>query len=154
MKNKAENLWLENQICFPLYATSRLITKLYTPLLDTLDITYPQYLVLLVLWKEDNKTVSDISEQLILDSNTLTPLLKRMEKKQLIHRKRSETDERKVVISLTEKGIALKEDAACIPTQIFEQVDDGSKSVEEARQFKDTLDKLMQILKRNTTELR
>lgn len=153
MANKGEDLWLENQICFPLYATSRLITKLYTPLLDELDITYPQYLVLLVLWKEDNKTVTDISEQLLLESNTLTPLLKRMEAKELLYRKRSEEDERKVLVSLTKKGKALKRKALCIPNKIVAQLSDGSSNAKEAKQFHTSLHKLMETLKQLVAEM-
>ena len=104
MKTSQESLWLENQLCFPLYAVSRMVTKLYTPFLEKLDITYPQYLVLLVLWKEDQITVSDISEQLYLESNTLTPLLKRMEKKELICRERSKEDERQVLVNETSQS--------------------------------------------------
>lgn len=147
MKNDMQKLWLENQICFPLYTTSRLITKLYTPLLDELDITYPQYLVLLILWKEGNKSVSDISEQLLLESNTLTPLLKRMERKQLIYRKRSDLGERKVVISLTDKGESVREDAVCIPDKIITQLNDGSSSIEVTVKFRQRLQKLLEVLK-------
>ena len=98
-------LKLENQICFPLYAASRLVTREYQPHLDKLGITYPQYLVLMVLWENNGLTVNDISEKLILNTNTLTPLLKRMEKQQLLSRRRDVADERKVLISLTEKGM-------------------------------------------------
>ena len=93
-----ENLKLENQICFPVYAASRLITREYQPLLDKLGITYPQYLVLMVLWENDRLQVNDIAKKLILNTNTITPLLKRMEKQGLIIRKRSEQDERSVLV--------------------------------------------------------
>lgn len=148
MAQRSEDLWLENQICFPLYATSRLITKLYTPLLDDLDITYPQYLVLLVLWKEDHKTVTNISEQLLLETNTLTPLLQRMEAKELIYRKRSEDDERKVVVSLTKQGKALKRKALCIPGKIVAQLSDGKQNAKDAKQFHASLHQLLEVLKR------
>src|SRR5512133_2652142 len=99
-----EQLKLSNQICFPLYAASRLITREYQPYLDKMEITYPQYLVLLVLWETDGIPVNEIAQKLILNTNTITPLLKRMETQGLITRKRSENDERKVIVCLTGKG--------------------------------------------------
>ncbi|MEL6534782.1 MAG: MarR family transcriptional regulator [Bacteroidota bacterium] len=147
MKNSPETLWLENQICFPLYAVSRMVTKLYTPLLDKLDITYPQYLVLLVLWEKDGRSVSEISELLLLESNTLTPLLKRMEGKELIKRQRSAEDERRVEISLAPKGNALQQEALCIPQTIVDQFQDASLGLEEVVQLKQTLSTLMGVLK-------
>ncbi|QGY42885.1 MarR family transcriptional regulator [Maribellus comscasis] len=113
-----EQLKLENQLCFPVYAASRLITREYQPYLDKLGITYPQYLVLMVLWENDGLTVNEISQKLILNTNTITPLLKRMEMMEIVVRKRSETDERKVMITLTEKGVAMREDAAEIPEKL------------------------------------
>ncbi|MCG6187040.1 MarR family winged helix-turn-helix transcriptional regulator [Maribellus maritimus] len=113
-----EQLKLENQLCFPVYAASRLITREYQPYLDKLGITYPQYLVLMVLWENDGLTVNDISQKLILNTNTITPLLKRMETMGIIVRKRSETDERKVMITLTEKGVAMRDEAAEIPEKL------------------------------------
>lgn len=147
MDKQYESLWLENQVCFPLYAASRLISQLYTPLLNKLDITYPQYLVLLVLWKENNKTVSDISKLLLLESNTLTPLLKRMEKKGLITRGRSATDERKVMIALTRKGSDMREQAICIPETIVGQLSSDEINKDDAIQFKNSLTKLLTHLK-------
>ncbi|UII27480.1 MarR family transcriptional regulator [Fulvivirga maritima] len=141
-----EQLWLENQICFPLYAVSRMVTKLYTPLLAELDITYPQYLVLLVLWKEDHKSVNEISNLLFLESNTLTPLLKRMEQKKLVRRRRSQLDERKVVISLTPEGKELRDKAACVPEAIVSQMSTDEISLDEVMNFKQTLSKLMNRL--------
>lgn len=145
MSTQAEELWLENQICFPIYAVSRMVTKLYTPLLDRLDITYPQYLVLLVLWQKDHRSVSDISDLLFLESNTLTPLLKRMEGKGLIQRQRSAEDERRVLVSLTQVGEALKEDARCIPMEIIQRFRSDDISLEDVQQFKATLGKMMQL---------
>ncbi|MBC8078980.1 MAG: MarR family transcriptional regulator [Gorillibacterium sp.] len=110
---------LENQLCFAIYAASREMTKLYRPLLDKLNITYPQYLTLLALWEQDGITVKEIGERLYLDSGTLTPLLKRMEGQGLILRERVVSDERKVTITLTTAGQALKEDAYCIPEKIL-----------------------------------
>ena len=146
-KSKTEGqpqLWLENQICFPLYATSRMVTKLYAPLLKELNLTYPQYLVLLVLWRQDIKTVNQISNLLLLESNTLTPLLKRMEQKGIIKRNRSNADERQVIISLTGKGIKLQDRATCIPEAIFSQLQSDDVNAEEALIFKKVLDKLLQ----------
>lgn len=104
-----EQLKLENQLCFPVYAASRLITREYQPFLDNLQITYPQYLVLMVLWENDNLSVNDIAKKLILNTNTITPLLKRMEQQGLVNRKRTDRDERKVMVQLTEQGVALQE---------------------------------------------
>nr|WP_157501486.1 MarR family transcriptional regulator [Echinicola vietnamensis] len=118
-----ETLRLENQLCFPLYAASRLMIKAYQPHLSKLDLTYPQYLVLLVLWENDHLTVSQISHALMLESNTLTPLLKRLEEKNILKRERDREDERKVFVSLTEKGQTMREKAVCIPTEIMKNVD-------------------------------
>ena len=108
-------LLLDNQLCFALYSTSLAMTRLYKPLLDALGITYPQYLVLLVLWEHDGLTVSELGNRLFLDSGTLTPLLKRMESSGLVTRLRALEDERRVHISLTEAGRLLKTRAAQIP---------------------------------------
>ena len=97
-------LLLSNQICFPIYSVSRLITKAYKPYLDEMGITYPQYLVLMVLWENNNISVNQISEKLILNTNTISPLLQRMEKMNLLRRNRSSKDERSVIITLTEVG--------------------------------------------------
>lgn len=113
-----EMLLLSNQVCFPLYALSRKFTAHYQPLLDRLDLTYPQYLVLLVLWEERQLSVKELGQRLILDSGTLTPLLKRMEEKGFVLRTRSERDERVVDISLTETGQKLKRKAASIPEEL------------------------------------
>lgn len=126
-----EQLKLENQICFPLYAASRLIIREYTPLLDELGITYPQYLVLMALWEHDNLTVNEIADKLILNTNTLTPLLKRMEKMELVSRNRLKEDERKVAILLTDKAKKMEAQASeiplklleCIPSEAIEQFD-------------------------------
>ena len=127
---EVEILRLENQICFLLYAASREITQIYKPLLDELDITYPQYLVLIVLWEKDKQTVNQIGEKLLLDSGTLTPLLKRLELKGLVNRKRSSVDERIVEISLTKKGSTIKEKAECIPAKMAGQLDISLKEAE------------------------
>lgn len=144
-----EQLLLQNQICFPLYVASRLTTQLYTPLLKTLDITYPQYLVLLVLWEKKQCSVSEISHLLYLESNTLTPLLKRLEQKKLIARKRSEADERSVIISLTPDGAQLQEQALCIPEKILSAFQDPSMSREQVLDFQRILQKMIHVLGEN-----
>lgn len=115
-----EQLKLSNQLCFPLYAISKEITRCYTPFLDKLDLTYPQYLVMLVLWESDAISVNQIGSRLYLDSGTLTPLLKRLQAKGLVERTRSITDERNVIIHLTEQGRSLEQQAAQIPAQMAE----------------------------------
>lgn len=99
-----EELRLDNQICFRLYTASRLITQAYTPMLIELGITYPQYLVLMVLWEKDAQPVNEIAHRLLLETNTVTPLLQRMEKQGIIIRKRGKEDKRQQIVSLTEKG--------------------------------------------------
>ncbi|MEO5607444.1 MAG: MarR family transcriptional regulator [Polaromonas sp.] len=108
-------LELDNQLCFALYSTSLAMTRLYKPLLDALGVTYPQYLVLLVLWEQEDLSVSELGERLLLDSGTLTPLLKRLEAARLVRRQRSAQDERRVHITLTDAGRQLKARAAGIP---------------------------------------
>lgn len=113
-------LQLDRQLCFALYSSSQAMTQLYRPLLADLDLTYPQYLVLLLLWEQDGQSVSELGERLFLDSGTLTPLLKRMEAKGLLARKRSREDERRVQIHLTPQGRQLKSRAAKIPGCVLE----------------------------------
>ena len=112
-------LLLDNQLCFALYSTSLAMTKLYKPLLETLGLTYPQYLVMLVLWERDGLMVSELGERLFLDSGTLTPLLKRLESAHLISRIRDVQDERRVHINLTAAGQDLKIQAAHIPNCVL-----------------------------------
>ena len=112
-------LQLDNQICFAVYSTAHAFNRVYKPLLDRLGLTYPQYLVMLVLWERDDVPLKDIGERLFLDSGTLTPLLKRMETADLIKRTRSTADERQVLIALTPKGQALKEKARAVPEGIL-----------------------------------
>ena len=138
--DKDELLKLENQICFPLYVASRLVTRAYQPMLDDMGVTYPQYLVLLSLWEQDKQTVNQISQGLFLNTNTITPLLKRMEKTGIITRTRSQEDERKVLITLTEQGKALKEKAYCIPENILASM---GKSTDEVIQLKKQLHSLI-----------
>jgi MarR family transcriptional regulator, organic hydroperoxide resistance regulator len=112
-------LRLENQICFAVYSTAHAFNRIYKPLLDRLGLTYPQYLVMLVLWERDRVAVKEIGERLHLDSGTLTPLLKRLEHAGLIRRTRSSEDERQVLIDLTAPGQALKEKARVVPPSIL-----------------------------------
>lgn len=114
---------LENQICFPLYVIAKEITGLYRPFLDELDVTYPQYLVMMVLWENDGLTVSNIGDKLFLDSGTLTPLLKRLEGKGFIVRKRKKEDERVVEAFLTDVGRDLQQKACEIPGKIQQKID-------------------------------
>lgn len=113
-----EALKLENQLCFPLYACSREIIKLYKPFLDKLDLTYTQYIAMMVLWERKSVTVKELGQSLFLDSGTLTPLLKKMEAKGLIRRKRSTEDERSLIVSLTPAGEDLREQAVDIPEKM------------------------------------
>jgi DNA-binding MarR family transcriptional regulator len=117
--NADSMLALENQFCFALYSASHAMTKTYKPLLDRLGLTYPQYLVMLVLWEHDGILVKDIGARLYLDSGTLTPLLKRLEAGGLVARQRDAQDERQVRITLTDRGQALKEQARAIPPQVL-----------------------------------
>lgn len=115
MTKPDDPLSLDNQLCFALYSSSLLMTKLYKPMLDEIGLTYPQYLAMLALWEEDGVTVSALGNRLYLDSGTLTPLLKRLEKAGLIQRERNAEDERQVLVRLTQAGRALKRQAAAIP---------------------------------------
>lgn len=115
---KYDCLKLENQLCFPLYAASREILRMYTPLLKEIDLTYTQYIVMMVMWEKKTLTVGELGKSLYLDTGTLSPLLKSMEKKSLIKRQRNSLDERIVEISITEEGENLKEKAASIPQKI------------------------------------
>ncbi|QKG56352.1 MarR family transcriptional regulator [Hymenobacter sp. BRD128] len=112
-------LKLENQLCFPFYAVSRQLTKAYQPLLQALGLTYPQYLVLLLLWEHRQLTVRELGKKLLLDSGTLTPLLKRMEQRQWLSRRRDPQDERSVIIALRPAGRALQAPASQLPTQLL-----------------------------------
>jgi DNA-binding MarR family transcriptional regulator len=112
-------LLLDNQLCFAVYSTGHAFNRVYKPLLERLGLTYPQYLVMLVLWERDGVPLKDIGERLFLDSGTLTPLLKRLEAAQLIKRRRSTEDERQVLIALTPQGQALREKARAVPLGIL-----------------------------------
>ncbi len=137
-------LKLDNQLCFALHAASRAMTGAYQPLLEALDVTYPQYLVLLLLWEEDGARVSRLGERLHLDSATLTPLLKRLEARELVERRRSTTDERVVEIFLTAKGKRLERKAADVANALFCRT---QLSVAEATRLRDQLKELTRKLK-------
>ena len=111
-------LKLDNQLCFRLYADSRLVTQAYHPFLEELGITYPQYLVLLVLWEQDAQPVNDLARRLHLETNTVTPLLQRMEKEGLVTRKRGKEDGRQVIVSLTARSREMEDRAAAIPAAV------------------------------------
>ncbi|MBQ3049543.1 MAG: MarR family transcriptional regulator [Oscillospiraceae bacterium] len=118
MDKKYDGLKLENQLCFPLYAASREVIKQYRPYLDALDITYTQYITMMVLWEEKQISVKDLGKKLFLDSGTLTPVLKSLETKGYISRTRSKEDERVLVAEITQKGEQLKEKAVEVPGQV------------------------------------
>ncbi|CAG4989711.1 Organic hydroperoxide resistance transcriptional regulator [Dyadobacter sp. CECT 9275] len=128
-----EYLKLSNQLCFPLYALSRKITGQYLPLLEKIGLTYPQYLVMLVLWEENSLSVKELGNRLMLDSGTLSPLLKKLEDRELVTRTRLKQDERVVIIALTESGEALKERAVTIPEQIKCSLQLSGQELEQLR---------------------
>ena len=111
-------LKLENQLCFPLYVCAKEIVKAYTPYLDDLDLTYTQYITMMVLWEHKELRVKEVGKRLFLDSSTLTPLLKRLEDKGYVTRRRSAEDERDLIVTITAKGEALREQAVTIPQQL------------------------------------
>lgn len=116
--DKYENLKLENQLCFPLYAASKEIVRKYKPMLDDLNLTYTQYITMMVLWEKKNTNVKELGSYLYLDSGTLTPLLKKLEAKGYIKRTRMESDERNLLVEITSEGEKLKEKAVYIPIQM------------------------------------
>ena len=117
-ENKYDALKLENQLCFPLYACSREVIKKYKPHLDKLDLTYTQYITMMILWEKRSITAKELGDSLYLDSGTLTPLLKKLESKGFVTRKRSEEDERNLIVSITKAGDLLKEKALEVPAAI------------------------------------
>jgi len=147
------NLKLENQICFPIYSTSRLITKAYKPFLDEIGLTYTQYLVLMVLWETDEISVNKISEKLMLNSNTLSPLLKRMEKMELLKRTRSSQDERSVIVQLTEKGKQLKTGARPIPEKLLKTLLNENINLSDVLQIKEMINEWIKILSEKTRNI-
>ncbi|OHC92236.1 MAG: ArsR family transcriptional regulator [Sphingomonadales bacterium RIFCSPHIGHO2_01_FULL_65_20] len=134
-------LLLDRQVCFPLYAATNLLNRLYGPVLRPLGLTYPQYLVMLVLWEEEPQTVGALGARLYLDSGTLTPLLKRMEQAGHVSRTRDAEDERRVLIGLTERGRALRADALHVPETIA-----GGRSPEGLDELREGVRKLVAML--------
>ena len=142
-------LQLDNQICLRLYSAARLVTQAYTPLLNTLGITYPQYLVLMVLWEKDNQPVNDIAHRLLLETNTVTPLLQRMEKLGIVSRKKGEKDKRQQIVSLTKKGKELEEEAfATIPSGWEQQLLACPLKQEDYPRLAQELDSIINTLKK------
>lgn len=135
-----ECLKIDNQLCFPLYASSRIVMKMYKPALDKLDLTYTQYIAMMILWEHKSVTVKEIGQKLYLDSGTLTPLLKKLEAKGLLTRQRSAKDERNLIVTVTEAGLALREQALEIPELMHRQCPFSDK---EAYQLYDILQKLL-----------
>lgn len=143
MKNH-DCIKLENQICFSLYAASREVIKLYKPILDKHNLTYTQYVAMIVLWEEEKMTVKEIGQRLHLDSGTLTPLLKKLEGRGLITKHRNINDDRVVIVELTEIGLKLKGDILDVPGEVFCKL---NISKERAEELKHNLDDLLQSLK-------
>lgn len=141
--NDIDALKLDNQLCFRFYLTSRLTTKLYKPLLDELNLTYPQYLVMLVLWETDAIQIKMISEKLFLNTNTLTPLLKRLESNGLITRTKSTEDERQMIIKLTNQGKELRQKSKQIPLDLYDAIlASGDITAEDFKALSQLLDKM------------
>ena len=136
-----DHLKLDKQLCFPLYAASNLLVRVYRPLLEPLGLTYSQYLVMLVLWERDGRSVGDLGQCLYLDSGTLTPLLKRMEKAGLLLRSRDPEDERRVLISLTQQVLEMQLEAKKIPQQLLQKV-----NVQNIEQLRDSMQDLVEVL--------
>ena len=137
---KYDSLKLENQLCFPLYAAAKEIVRKYKPFLDDLDLTYTQYITMMVMWEERCITVTKLGEKLYLDSGTLTPLLKKLEQKHYISRQRSKEDERTLDVTLTSEGLALREKALCVPEGMGKCV---KLTAEEAQCLYGLLNKLL-----------
>lgn len=138
--NRYDGIKLENQLCFPFYAISREIIKLYKPVLDPFGLTYTQYITMIVLWEEEEITFKKLGEKLHLDSGTLTPVLKKLEAMQYIHKYRSKEDDRMVIVELTNEGHLLKEKIIDVPHQVACSI---NLSSEEALVLKKLLDKLL-----------
>ena len=142
--DKFENLKLENQICFPLYALSRKVIQLYKPLLDKYDLTYTQYITMLVLWEKENISLKELGEKLYLDSGTLSPVMKKLVKQELVEKYRSEADERIVKLKLTSAGREMKKDAVEIPGKLYSQFEGNPETLSE---LKKNLDQVLNQFK-------
>lgn len=139
-------LKLDNQLCFRLYTAARLVTACYTPYFRQYGITYPQYLVLMLLWEQDNRIISEITERLHLETNTVTPLLQRMEKEGLIVRQKSQADSRQRIISLTGDGKRLEEQIKEVPNCLARELVESGMSEEELQSMIPLLDKFIQVV--------
>lgn len=137
-------LKLDNQLCFRLYTAARLVTASYTPFFKQFGITYTQYLVLMLLWEKDNRIISDITDRLHLDTNTITPLLQRMEKQGLITRQKASGDSRQRIISLTGQGLDLQEKIKDVPNCLAQKVVNSGMTVQELQDIAILLDKFIQ----------
>ena len=144
-----EKFKLENQLCFRLYTASRLLTQAYHPLLSEHGLTYPQYLVLLVLWEKDGQPVNDIAKRLLLETNTVTPLLKRMESEGIISRSQGTKDARQMIVKLTKKGLDLKKTLADVPETVGRAVLCKSITQESLPGLFGTLDDIINQLRRD-----
>ena len=140
METIYESLKLDNQLCFPLYAAARNVVKKYTPFLEKIDLTYTQYIVMMVLWEHRTISAKDLGKKLFLDSGTLTPVLKSLEKKGFVKRSRSTEDERVLLVTVTPEGIALRDRAVVVPQQIADCI---RLDPEEAMQLYTLLHKLL-----------
>lgn len=140
--DKYEALKLDNQLCFPLYACAKEIVRRYKPFLDDIDLTYTQYIAMMVLWEEKKINVKDLGGRLYLDSGTLTPVLKRLEQKGLISRQRDDKDERMLIVSITQEGEALKEKAVEIPYKMAGCV---KLDARDAKELYEILHKLLRV---------
>ena len=147
-----EQLKLSSQICFRLYSASRLVTQTYKPFLDRLGITYPQYLVLMVLWATDNQPVNDIAHKLLLETNTVTPLIQRMENMGLVIRTKGIVDTRQRIVSLTKEGKAMEKEAAKVPACMLEHFADCGLKKEEVFRLVPLLDEVINRLKDHTKD--
>lgn len=144
MSDKFDALKLENQLCFPLYACAKEIVRAYTPLLNELGLTYTQYITMMAIWEHKELRVKDVGDLLYLDSGTLTPLLKKLEEKGFVSRRRSDADERDVIVSITPSGEALKEKAVHIPERLSSCIDI------EPQKAKELYDLLYEVLDKIT----
>lgn len=145
MANRYDCLKLENQLCFPLYAASKEVVRHYKPFLDKLDLTYTQYITMMVMWEHKSINVKTLGEYVYLDSGTLTPLLKKLESKGYIERNKAKNDERELVVSITKKGEALKEKAVNIPNDLLKCI---NINMEDGKNLYTLLYKLLDEMKK------
>lgn len=143
-----DKLKLDNQLCFRLYAASRLITQAYRPHLDRLGVTYPQYLVLMVLWETDALPVNDIAKKLALETNTVTPLIQRMEREGIVTRTKGKVDTRQTIVTLTEHGRELREQSVDIPNCMLDLLCNNGVQEESIHEILPLLDELIASLKK------